>query len=171
MTRRTLLLSPLSAATWHDIAVAQQPGSSLRYLTPADASELGALIAQIIPSDGTPGAKEAGCIHFIDRALDTFDRDKRTLYRTGLSAAQTKRTELFPQSTAIATLEAPQAIALCKAIESTDFFQLLRTHTIMGFLAAPDWGGNQNHAGWTHIGLEHSMSYQPPFGYYDKEAQ
>ena len=25
--------------------------------------------------------------------------------------------------------------------------------------------------GWTHIGLEHKMSHQPPFGFYDKEAK
>ena len=60
---------------------------------------------QIIPFDGTPGAKEAGCIHFIDRALETFDREKHELYRSGLAATQKKRAELFLQSYAIAGLE------------------------------------------------------------------
>ncbi|MBS1826987.1 MAG: gluconate 2-dehydrogenase subunit 3 family protein [Acidobacteria bacterium] len=171
MTRRSLLLSPLSAATIHDIAAAQQNRTPLRYLTPAAASELEALTTQIIPSDTTPGAKEAGCIHFIDRALETFDRDKRQLYTEGLAAAQAKRAELFPQSTSLAALAPAQTIALLKAVESTDFFQLLRAHTIMGFLASPDWGGNQLLTGWAHVGLEHRMSFQPPFGFYDKEAR
>ncbi len=174
MTRRSLLLSTVSAATLADIAAAQQHAKTARafaYLSPVDAREIEALIAQIIPSDdGTPGAREAGCIHFIDRALATFDREKRDLYRTGLAAAQLSRRQLFPQSTTLAGLDNTPTIALLKAIENTDFFKLLRTHTVMGFLAPPDWGGNQNHAGWTHIGLEHKMSHQPPFGYYDAEV-
>ena len=181
LTRRSLLLASLSAATMADIAEAQQHAHSaaattnatLRYLTAADAPEIEALAAQIIPSDdGTPGAKEAGCIHFIDRALETFDRDQRVLYRTGLAATQEKRLELFPQSKSLAALPPAEAIAVIKAIEETDFFKLLRTHTIMGFLAPPQWGGNRNHAGWTHIHLEHDkMSFQPPFGYYDGQKE
>jgi gluconate 2-dehydrogenase gamma chain len=178
MTRRSLLLSTLSAATLSDIAKAQQHAESakssnaaFRYLSAADAPEIEALAAQIIPSDGTPGAKEAGCIHFIDRALETFDREKRELYRDGLAAAQKERVELFPQSQTIAGLESSQAIALLKRIEQSEFFALLRTHTIMGFLATPEWGGNQGMVGWAHIGLEHRMAFRPPFGFYDGEAK
>lgn len=178
MTRRSLLLSTLSAATLADIASAQHHAKSakaakapFRQLTATDVPEIEALVAQIIPSGGTPGAKEAGCIHFIDRALETFDKEKRELYRTGLDAAQKKRMELFPRSRSIAGLETEQAIALLKSIEQTEFFKLLRTHTIMGFLAAPEWGGNQGMVGWNHIGLENKMSFQPPFGFYDGEAK
>lgn len=178
MTRRSLLLSTLSAATLADIANAQHHAQSakaskapFRQLTAADVPEIEALASQIIPSDGTPGAKEAGCIHFIDRALETFDKEKRELYRIGLANAQKKRMELFPQSLSIATLESAQAIALLKSIEQTEFFKLLRTHTIMGFLAAPEWGGNQGMVGWNHIGLEHKMAFQPPFGFYDGETK
>jgi hypothetical protein len=178
MTRRSLLLSALSAATLSDIANAQRNAqsaqaskSAFRYLSAADAPELEALASQIIPSDGTPGATEAGCIYFIDRALETFDREKRELYRNGLAATQRKRAELFPQSQTIAGLESTQAIALLKAIERGEFFQLLRAHTIMGFLATPEWGGNKDMAGWAHIGLEHKMAFQPPFGFYDGETR
>ena len=178
MTRRSLVLSTLSAATLADIAKAQHHAQSAQaskaafhYLSAADVPEIEALAAQIIPSDGTPGAREAGCIHFIDRALETFDRAKRELYRNGLAAAQKKRAELFPQSPTIAGLESSQAIALLKGIEQTEFFKLLRAHTIMGFLATPEWGGNQGRVGWAHIGLEHKMAFQPPFGFYDGEAE
>ncbi len=178
MTRRSLLLSTLSAATLADVATAQQHAHAataakapLRYLTASDAPEIEALAAQIIPSDGTPGAREAGCIHFIDRALETFDQDKRTLYRDGLAATQKKRAELFPASTTIARLDPAQTIALLKSIEQTEFFALLRTHTIMGFLATPEWGGNQGMVGWAHIGLEHKMGFQPPFGFYDEKSK
>ena len=178
MTRRSLLLSTLSAATLADIATAQHHAQSakasnaaFRILKTADVPEIEALAAQIIPSDGTPGAREAGCIHFIDRALETFDQEKRELYSSGLAAAQKKRKELFPQSQTIAGLEGAQAITLLKGIEQTEFFKLLRAHTIMGFLAAPQWGGNQGMVGWTHIGLENKMTFQPPFGFYDGEVK
>jgi len=178
MTRRSLLLSTLSAATLSDVAEAQHhsqaaktSNAAFKYLSSADARELEALVAQIIPSGDSPGAKEAGCIHFIDRALETFDRDQRELYRNGLATAQKKRTELLPQSQTLAGLDNSQAIALLKAIEATEFFKLLRTHTIMGFLAAPEWGGNQGMVGWAHIGLDHKMAFQPPFGFYDGEAK
>src|ERR1019366_8014386 len=117
MTRRSLLLSALSAATLSDIAQAQQHShdakalkSGFRYLSTTDALEIEALAAQIIPSDGTPGAKEAGCIHFIDRALETFDREKRELYRNGLAATQQRRAELFPLSRTIGGLENSQTV-------------------------------------------------------------
>ena len=173
-----MLLSALSAATLADVAMAQQHAhdaktarAGFRYLKAADASEIEAIAAQVIPSDGTPGAREAGCIHFIDRALETFDKEKRELYTSGLAAAQKKRVELYPSSRSIAGLDGAQAIALLKAIEQTEFFKLVRAHTIMGFLATPDWGGNQGRVGWAHIGLEHKMSFQPPFGYYDGEGK
>ena len=177
-TRRSLLFGTLSAATLADVAMAQQHAhdaksskAAFRHLKTADAAEIEAIAAQIIPSDGTPGAREAGCIYFIDRALETFDKEKREVYASGLVEAQEKRAGLFPQSRTVASLDNAQAITLLKALEETEFFKLVRTHTIMGFLATPDWGGNQGHVGWAHIGLEHKMIHQPPFGYYAGEGK
>ena len=38
------------------------------------AAEIEAIAARIIPSDATPGAREAGVVYFIDRALSTRPR-------------------------------------------------------------------------------------------------
>ena len=38
-------------------------------LTPAQAADLEAVCMRIFPTDDTPGAKEAGVIHFIDKML------------------------------------------------------------------------------------------------------
>src|SRR5215813_5974337 len=78
----------------------------LRSLTAAEAEEVVALASLIIPSGATPGAREAGVLYFIDKALATFDRDKREAYRRGLRMAQTRREELSPGSTSIARLTA-----------------------------------------------------------------
>jgi gluconate 2-dehydrogenase gamma chain len=55
-----------------------------------------------------------------------------------------------------------------KAIEQTEFFKQVRFHTILGFFGHPMHGGNRDGVGWKMLGLEHSMQYEPPFGYYDK---
>lgn len=128
-------------------------------------------MAQIIPSTDGPGAREAGVIYFIDRALSTFAVDDREAYRTGMAEAQEKRKELFPNSTTIASLTDQQQITLVRNIETTSFFELLRTHTVLGFLGNPSYGGNREQVGWHAIGFEDRMSYQPPFGYYDAHIE
>jgi len=161
-------------AAWADVLSAQEyahaAGSAaphLETLDPATAAEIEAIVAQIIPSTEGPGAREAGVIYFIDRALSTFAADDREAYRTGMLQLQQKRQELFPNSTTIALLTNQQQIALIRAIETSEFFELLRTHTVLGFLGNPSYGGNRGEIGWKQIGFEDKMMYQPPFGYYD----
>src|SRR5687768_13418032 len=55
-------------AEWARSAAEAQ--SAFTILTPAEARTMGAFAAQIIPSDSiSPGAREAGAVWFIDRAL------------------------------------------------------------------------------------------------------
>jgi gluconate 2-dehydrogenase gamma chain len=174
LSRRTLLRSTLALLSAEQLQAlrhahrATQSGSThLDYFDPATAAEIEAIASAIIPTNDTPGAKEAGVVFFIDRALATFDQDKRELYRTGLAGTQQRRSALFPKSQTIAALTSEQRITLLTSIEKTDFFDAIRTHTIIGFLAGPEWGGNRGKVGWNLIGLDDSTSFQPPFGYYD----
>src|SRR5438034_1458526 len=146
VSRRTLLRSSLALgllgaeqleALQHAHRAAQSGAARLEYLDPRTAAEIEAIASAIIPSNEKPGAKEAGVIFFIDRALATFDRDKRELYRTGLAQAQEKRTSIFPGTASIAALTNDQLIALLTSIEKTEFFETIRTDTVIGFLAAP----------------------------------
>ena len=155
------------AARGARLAAAQ--GQSFKSLSASEAAEIEALTAQIIPSTDSPGAREAHVIYFIDHALASFDSQKRDAYRKGLVAVQEKRLELFPDSKSISALRPDQQIALVRAIEKTEFFETLRTHTVTGFLANPEYGGNQNQIGWKHIGFQSSHHFTPPFGYYDRE--
>jgi gluconate 2-dehydrogenase gamma chain len=84
-----------------------------------------------------------------------------------MAEVQKKRRELFPGSTSVAALMSDQQIQLIKAIETTEFFELLRTHTMYGFLGNPSYGGNRDRVGWKLIGFEDRMAFQHPFGYYD----
>jgi gluconate 2-dehydrogenase gamma chain len=138
-------------------------------LDAGEAAEIEAIAAQIIPSTGGPGAREAGVIYFIDRALSTFASDDREAYRAGMGEIHRRRKELFPGSTSIASLSSEKQITLIHAVEKSDFFELIRTHTILGFLASPSYGGNRGEVGWKQMGFEDLMAYQYPFGYYDAE--
>jgi gluconate 2-dehydrogenase gamma chain len=84
-----------------------------------------------------------------------------------MASVQQKRKELFPGSASVAALKSEQQIQLIHAIEKTDFFELLRTHTLYGFLGNPSYGGNRDKVGWKLIGFEDRGAFQPPFGYYD----
>jgi gluconate 2-dehydrogenase gamma chain len=137
----------LEALQEHAHASADPAQRKLQYLDAEAAAEIERLAEEIIPADDLgPGAKEAGVVYFIDRALASFDADKRSLYREGLAAARSKP---------------------ATAIEHTEFFETLRRHAIMGFLASPEWGGNRDKCGWKLIGFDDAGSFQPPFGYYD----
>jgi gluconate 2-dehydrogenase gamma chain len=163
-------LPEVLSALQHAHTVKDSSTVNFQTLDPATAGEIEAIAAQIIPSsiDGA-GAREAGVIYFIDRALSTFAADDVDTYRTGMLELQQKRQELFPDSTAIAVLGAEQQQTLIRAIETSDFFDLLRTHTVLGFLGNPSYGGNRGGVGWQQIGFDNRMAYQPPFGYYDAE--
>src|ERR1700722_14796487 len=177
-TRRLWLSQCVGIAALADIAAAQQHAHeavqsstppAFQTLDPATAAEIDAITSQIVPSSDGPGAHEAGVVYFIDRALSTFDADLRDAYRTGMAEVEKKRSELFPNSASIAALTSDQQIQLIKAIETTEFFELLRTHTLYGFLGNPSYGGNRDRIGWKLIGFENRMAYQPPFGYYDAQ--
>jgi gluconate 2-dehydrogenase gamma chain len=175
-TRRLWLSQCVGVAALAEIASAQQHAHEaaqsstpppFQTLDAATAAELDAITSQIIPSTDGPGAHEAGIVYFIDRALATFDADLRESYRTGMASVQQKRNELFPGSVSVAALKSEQQIQLIHSIEKTDFFELLRTHTLYGFLGNPSYGGNRNKVGWKLIGFEDRGAFQPPFGYYD----
>ena len=184
-SRRQFLLGSVSglssawlALRWPAILAAQEHAQraeasgrpvQFQFFSPEEAVEVGAMAAQIIASDDTPGAREARVIYFIDRVLATFDRDKRPAYTQGLKDLRQRVQARFPSVNRFSSLTPEQQFQVLTAIEKTEFFELVRLHTIMGFLAKPEYGGNYNQSGWKLIGFEDQMTYKPPFGYYDAE--
>jgi gluconate 2-dehydrogenase gamma chain len=162
---------PAILATQENAQRAAQSGqpAQFQFFSPQEAVEIEAVAAQIIPSDDAPGAREAQVIYFIDHALVTFDRDKQPDYTQGLKDLRHKTQELFSSANRFSSLTPAQQIQLLTAIDKTAFFELVRLHTIMGYLSRPEYGGNHDQAGWKLIGFEDQMIYEPPFGYYDSE--
>jgi gluconate 2-dehydrogenase gamma chain len=154
------------------------------FFSPEQATEIDAIAARIIPTDDMPGAREAGVVYFIDRALTTFASDDQKTYREGLSELQGRVRELFPGVERFSAVTPEQQDEVLRSLEeqagtpaqpfrprpaANSFFETLRQHTIAGFLVDPDTRGNPNGVGWKVIGREREHMFQPPFGYYDKD--
>ena len=172
----TGLSSAWLAAHWPEILAAQEQarrvarsgGGKLEYLTPDQAVEVEAIAAQIIPTDSTPGAREAGSVHFIDRALASFERGQQAVYTKGLDELQTKVRQMGAAK--FSAMSSAQQIEVLNSIEKTPFFNAIRTHTVIGFFSNPEYGGNDGKAGWRLIGFSDTFNFKPPFGSYDRDA-
>jgi gluconate 2-dehydrogenase gamma chain len=176
LTRREWILGSFAASTWPAIAAAQQhahgaiaTGSApaLEHFDAATARDVAAITARIIPSDDGPGAIESGAVYFIDRALKTFAAVQQSTYQEGLADLQARREKLFPGSASFAELSTSQQARLLRSIETTDFFALVRQHTVLAWLGSPEYGGNRGGVGWKYIGFDDRGSFTPPFGFYD----
>ncbi len=148
------------------LAAEGAPPLTFEFFTPTQAAEIEAIAAQIIPTDDTPGAREAGVIYFIDRALATFAADQRLVFLKGLKQLQAK---VGKQARSFAAMNAEQQIQLLKKIEKSEFFEAMRNMTIFGMFADPSYGGNRDKLGWKLIGFEDKFDFEPPFGFYDSE--
>jgi gluconate 2-dehydrogenase gamma chain len=169
----------------HQAAKSKTPGA-FEVLTAEQARQVEAIAAQIIPTDDLPGAREAGVVYFIDRALKTFASDALPVYEKGLAGLNKAASEKYPgvKSFADATSEQQETLLTELTEESKpqgrpsrrnpllfseDFFQTISAHTVFGFLADPEAGGNRDYAGWKVIGRDPAHSFAPPFGYYDRD--
>jgi gluconate 2-dehydrogenase gamma chain len=201
-SRRKFLLSSATAvsaawvtASWPAILAAArhaQHSSQLaappkfEYFTTEQAAEIDALAARIIPTDKTPGAREAGVVFFVDRALQTFASNDRKLYAEGLSELQVRTREMFPSVGRFSAATPEQQDEILRSLDRDppsnfrpfrsrpprqNFFETVRQHIILGFLIDPnsDLLGNRGGAGWQAIGREPDHVFQPPFGHYDKD--
>jgi gluconate 2-dehydrogenase gamma chain len=185
LSRRSLLqalAAALGAAVmpfgWAEIAqaahgthaatqVAGKP--TMSFLSPVEAADVEAVAAQIIPTDDTPGAREAGVVYFIDRALATFLSQIAVDYRAQLAEFQRAFRGEHPAAASFASLTSEQQIEYLKAVDRTPFFDTTRLLTILGMFAHPTYGGNRDGVGWKLIGFEDQHVFQPPFGYYDRD--
>ena len=151
-------------------AESEQP-AKFAFFTPEQAVEVEEMAAQIIPTDETPGAREARVVSFIDRVLVTFERERQADYTQGLTDLAAQTHQRFPNASKFSELTFDQQIQVLTAIEDTPFFNLVRTHTITGFFASPVHGGNHDKVGWQLLGYDDSLNHEAPFGYYDALPQ
>jgi len=156
----------------------------VEFFTLEEAVEVEAISERILPSDDTPGAREAGVIYFIDRALVTFAKGQQQVVRDGLSSLQALTKSTFPKYASFSQASAAEQDQILHRLEkqSSDgaggfaigptgqsFFGTIHWLTVAGFLVDPDTRGNPSGVGWKLIGREREHCFQAPFGYYDKD--
>jgi gluconate 2-dehydrogenase gamma chain len=176
----------VAAATHARQAAQSATPLKFQFFTPEEAAEIDAISARIIPTDDTPGAREAGVIYFMDRALVTFASDQQSKFRDGLPELQNALREKFHGVEKFSAATTEQQDELLYAMDDSQhqqatrrrgygtaqtFFEAVRVGTISGFLILPDseMDGNRGGVGWKLIGRDPEHMFQPPFGYYDKD--
>jgi hypothetical protein len=162
---------PAIAAAAHD---AEQTASNaatakLQFLSAANAADLDALCAQIVPSGATPGAREAHAVYFIDKSLSTFFSAMAADYSKGLTEFQAKFRSANQGVASFAAASSDIQVAFLKANDRTPFFETTRMLTVLGMFSSPKYGGNYQGQGWKLLGFVDQHAFAPPFGYYDAE--
>jgi gluconate 2-dehydrogenase gamma chain len=160
--------SEVAAAASHAAAAATS-ASGTTFLTVEEAGEVEAICAQIIPTDTTPGAREAGVVHFVDRALLSFFAYQAASFRSGLNEFQGACRKWHPQAVRYSELPSDQQIEFLHTVDHTPFFESLRVLTVIGMFSMPAYGGNRDGLGWKLLGFEDLHAFQPPFGHYDRD--
>jgi hypothetical protein len=131
-------------------------------LEAGEAAELEAIAARILPTTDTPGAREAGVIHFFDTVLGGPMEGMLAPLRGGLA-------DFAPAEGTFAGMTEAEQDAWITAREDSPFFGMVRTLTLMGFFAMSSYGGNRENMGWKLIGFGGHGATSYPFGYYDAE--
>jgi gluconate 2-dehydrogenase gamma chain len=164
-------LAPLIAAAQACASDAVRSGQAFVTFTPREGADFDALAARIVPTDDTPGAREAGAVYFADHALRTFLAELLPIVRGGLSALNDRVSASHPGVEAFAELGEGEQDEVIGAVEREDpnFFFFARMLVTLGMITNPEHGGNRDGVGWELIGFETDYAYQPPFGFYDRD--
>jgi gluconate 2-dehydrogenase gamma chain len=137
-----------------------------RFLTEEEALMVDAIAEQIIPADQDPGAHDAGVVRFIDWQLaSTYARHQQD-YRVGLqgvnqsSLAQHGKSfvelDWDHQTQVLQKMESGQAEGeVWKQRSASEFFRLLRNHSLQGFYGSPRHGGNRGYVSYRMLGLDY----------------
>jgi len=155
------------AAITQAACTAEQESAAFLVLGADEAADFSAIAARIIPTTDTPGATEAGVIHFFDNAFADAMSGQLEAARAGLAGfnaalADAGNAGRFDQ------LSDDEQDAFLHTQEASDFFGLSWEMTMFGFFAMSSYGGNKDHVGWDLIGFEgHHGAWSYPFGYYD----
>jgi gluconate 2-dehydrogenase gamma chain len=139
-------------------------------LSPEEATELEAIVDRIIPTTDTPGAKEAGVIHFLDSAFGSFLEGLLDPIRNGLDDIASVVRDRHSESSVFSALSESDQIAVLRSVEEQSYFGLMQFATLLGMFSHPKHGGNRDKVGWKLLGFDDRHAWQPPFGHYVGEV-
>ncbi len=157
-----------SSAGWAKCLAEYRP----KRLTEPELMTVMALMARLIPADGKMGgALEACAYRYLDQALGTHHARHLDAYRNGLRALDATARE--QSATAFAELAFANMDKLITHMQRGElqgkfsdggaaFFEMIRKHTLEGFLSDPMYGGNKDFLGWQVIGYNGVQLIYPP---------
>jgi hypothetical protein len=130
-----------------------------RFFSQTDFRMVAAIASRIIPTDDTPGAREARVEEWIDFFTAASEAARQSLYRAGLVALETLCRERH--GTTFLALEGAQQHDTLASLERSfpEFFEAVKGDTIIGFYTSEvglrelNWGGQTFHTecpGCTH---------------------
>jgi len=140
------------------------------FLTPDHARLLDVITSHIVPSDGTPGAREARVLRFIDHSLATIFADFQKDFAETMGEFTEFMSHFRPDGATFLELSPGEQVAALRDLErlKPNVFGPLRDMTMAGMFCHPEHGGNFQKVGWKLIGYVDQYSWAPPFGYYDR---
>jgi len=83
----------------------------------------------------TPGAREAGALHFIDRSLHTWAASIAD--RSGSGCAISRRNSPGHPHLTFAAADSQTQVAYLTQVDGTEFFRTIRFLTLLGMFALP----------------------------------
>ena len=151
-------------------AAALPANAPYEFLTADRARLLDAITSHLVPTDDTPGAREARVVRFIDHAFATFFEEFRKDFTETLDAFDAFAARFRPDGAPFLALSRREQIALLRDLEriEPEVFGPIRNLTMLGMFSHPVHGGNYQKIGWKLIGYVDQYSWAPPFGYYDR---
>jgi hypothetical protein len=159
---------PTFIAVSQSACTARDEAAAFENISNAEARELTAIAARILPTTDTPGATEAGAVYFFDRAFGTFLAPTIDTTREQIAEFQSGVAAVYPGAELFSDLDVTDQDEYLKSIEDTPFFQGARFLTIAGVFGMATWGGNRDDIGWKLIGMDGPPhAWAPPFGHYD----
>ena len=147
---------------------ARTSNNDFQLLSEEEVLEYSAISARIIPSNGTPGATEAGVIYFIDSVVADNREVEHQILKDGLATLQSEGAAQFGVAS-FYLLNEEQQDQLLRQIESSQFFNTIRFLTVAGMFSSPEYGGNRDKVGFELLGFTDQHAWQPPFGFYDAD--
>ena len=132
--------------------------SPFKFFTNQEARTLGSICNQIIPEDDLPGAVEAGALDYIDLLLTKKQIQLKAVYRNGLESVENSCVKIYGQK--LSEINDDKQITFLELMERnnldetlwngmpSNFFQMVRKHTIEGYFSHPRHGGNKHLAGY-----------------------
>jgi gluconate 2-dehydrogenase gamma chain len=158
----------------------EDTGLTFFFLDEADTVE--ALVSRILPgSPEDPGAREAGVVTYIDRALSGPYFNWGRAYREGVRTLSVYTKERYggkkyfelpeeDQDKVLGALENGSVPGFGEEADGTSgaaaFFTMIWAHTIEGMFSDPAYGGNRGAAGWKLIGFPGAQ-----YGYSAEESR